>query len=50
MELKRAYKTIYRSGLTTSKALEQLEEKQDLSDHVKFLIDFMRTSKRGVIR
>ena len=50
MALKRAYKTIYRSGLTTTNALKQLEEKSDLSDYVTSLIDFMRTSKRGVIR
>ena len=49
-ELKRAYKTIYRSGLTMSKAIEAIEAKGSQSKHVKVLINFIKESKRGVIR
>ena len=49
-ELKRAYKMIYRSGLTTSDAIKSIEAQQWESEHVKYLTDFINASKRGVIR
>ena len=49
-ELKRAYKIIYRSGHTMSKALEELESMTWQSEHISFLADFIKASKRGVIR
>ena len=50
LELKRAYKIIYRSGLTMTQALEKIEEREWQSTHIKVLTDFIRGSKRGVIR
>lgn len=50
LELKRAYKIIYRSGLTMTQALEKITEREWQSDHVKVLTDFIKGSKRGVIR
>lgn len=49
-ELKRAYKMIYRSGLTTSDAIKSIDDQQWESEHVKYLTDFINASKRGVIR
>ena len=49
-DLKRAYKIIYRSGFTLKNAMMEIEKKQFASDHVKFLVDFIQSSKRGVIR
>lgn len=49
-ELKKAYKLIYRSGLTTSNAVQEIESKKWESVHVTTLIDFFNDSKRGVIR
>ncbi|MEM7358720.1 MAG: acyl-ACP--UDP-N-acetylglucosamine O-acyltransferase [Pseudomonadota bacterium] len=49
-ELKRAYKIIYRSGHTMQRALEEIEAKTWNTPHVGSLIDFIRASKRGVIR
>lgn len=49
-ELKRAYKVIYRSGHTVKAALEELNERQWLTPHVQLLAEFIRNSKRGVIR
>lgn len=49
-ELKRAYKIIYRSGLTMSKAIEEIESREWQSDHIKVLTNFIQESKRGVIR
>jgi len=50
LELKRAYKTIYRSGHTMAHALEELGEQGYSSSHVHNLVDFIKASTRGVIR
>lgn len=50
LELKRAYKTIYRSGHTMAGALEELATHDWESEHVQSLIDFIKESSRGVIR
>lgn len=50
LELKRAYKTIYRSGHTMSGALEELATHDWESEKVQDLIDFIKESSRGVIR
>lgn len=49
-ELKRAYKLIYRSGLTSSDAIKQIQAGDWESDHIQVLTDFVIASKRGVIR
>lgn len=50
LELKRAYKLIYRSGHTIQAALVELDALEWKSSHVHALADFIRGSKRGVIR
>ena len=50
LELKRAYKIIYRSGLTMTQALEQIESKEWQSEHIQNMVGFIKESKRGVIR
>lgn len=47
-ELKRAYKIIYRNGLTLTNAINEL--KQIAVPHVKHLLLFIETSKMGIIR
>ena len=49
-ELKKAYKMIYRSGLTTSNAVKEIEKNAWESEHVTTLVNFFNDSKRGVIR
>ncbi|MFT7524917.1 MAG: UDP-N-acetylglucosamine acyltransferase [Arenicella sp.] len=49
-ELKRAYKIIYRSGHTMSRALEEIEAREWETKHVVALVEFIRSSQRGVIR
>ncbi|MGH8727154.1 MAG: acyl-ACP--UDP-N-acetylglucosamine O-acyltransferase [Burkholderiales bacterium] len=46
--LKRAYKTLYRSGLTLEEAKGRLSEEQ--SDDVRTLLAFIEHSSRGIIR
>lgn len=48
--LKKAYKIIFRSGLTQEQAFEKVLQELDQSSEAKHLVDFMKTSKRGVTR
>ena len=50
LELKRAYKLIYRSGHTMKHALEELGSREWESEHVATLSEFISSSKRGVVR
>ena len=49
-ELKKAYKIIYRSGLTTKSAIQEIKDQEWKSDHIDYLVGFFDDSKRGVIR
>ncbi len=48
--LKRAYQTIFRSGLTQAKALEQVRAEEREVPEVRRLIEFVEASKIGVCR
>jgi UDP-N-acetylglucosamine acyltransferase len=48
--LKKAYKIIFRSGLTQEEALHKTRAEFPDSTEVKMLVDFIGTSKRGVTR
>ena len=48
--LKRAYRTLYRSGLGLEEARAQLESQVAACPQVRELIDFLARSKRGIIR
>lgn len=47
-ELRRAYKVIYRNGLTIAKAIEELQKMG--STEIKDLIQFIETSNSGIVR
>ena len=47
--LKTAYRLLYRSGLKQEEALRQIEE-QTASEHTRHLVEFVRSSKRGICR
>ncbi|MGN0016703.1 MAG: acyl-ACP--UDP-N-acetylglucosamine O-acyltransferase [Candidatus Avelusimicrobium sp.] len=47
MEIKRAYKTLFRSGKRLLEACEELEAKKPCAE-VQHMIDFCKASKRGV--
>lgn len=49
-ELKRAYKILYRCGLTLGDALQKLEQGVWDSTNVSLLQKFIETSERGIIR
>lgn len=48
--LKETYRTLYRKKLAVNQALDQLEKGTDLCAEVRHVIDFIRASKRGIIR
>jgi UDP-N-acetylglucosamine acyltransferase len=52
--LRRAYKTVYRDGLSLTQALEQLEaqiaEQPEHATHLQLFLQFLRTSERGILR
>ena len=48
--LKKAYKIIFRSGLTQDEAIHKALEDFPGSPEVQTLVDFIRTSKRGITR
>jgi UDP-N-acetylglucosamine acyltransferase len=48
--LKKAYRTLYRSGLGLEEAKRELEAQAKACDPVRDILDFVARSKRGVIR
>jgi len=49
-ELQKAFRLISRSKLNTTQALEAIEARGFKSEHVKFLVEFIKTSERGVAK
>lgn len=49
-ELQAAFRTLCRSKLNTTQALEKLEADGIKSPHVRALVDFVKTSARGVVK
>ncbi|MEI6858570.1 MAG: acyl-ACP--UDP-N-acetylglucosamine O-acyltransferase [Shewanella sp.] len=49
LAVRRAYKTLYRKSLTVEEAMVTLSAESD-NEQVKFMIDFVSSSNRGIIR
>ena len=49
-ELKRAYRTLYRSGLSLEEARGELERQGASSAEVRLIVDFLASAKRGILR
>lgn len=50
LSLRRAYKTIYRKGLTVSQSLQELADMLPICPEVQLFIDFINESERGIVR
>lgn len=50
MALKRAYRTLYKSGLLLDEAKEKLADEAETQADVQLFVDFLNLSKRGIIR
>lgn len=46
--IKNAFKILFRSGLSTSAALEKIEADLPVTDDTRYLLDFIRQSERGI--
>ena len=49
-QLRRAYRTLYKSGLTLEEAKQALMQQVTVCPEVQVLLDFLATSTRGIIR
>ena len=50
LQIKRAYKALYRNGLTLQEAKIELNAMQDSTPEIKLLTDFLNVSTRGIVR
>ena len=50
MALKRAYRTLYKSGLMLEEARGKLEEEAKAHPEIQLILDFLAVSRRGIIR
>ncbi len=48
--LKEAFRLIFRSKLNLSRATEKIEQELEKTDSIKHLLEFLRTSKRGICK
>ena len=48
--IKEAYRILYRSKESTSSAIKRLENEIDMTDELRSLIDFCKSSSKGIIR
>jgi UDP-N-acetylglucosamine acyltransferase len=48
--LRRAYKVIYRKGLTVNEAIKQLQNMVSECSDIQYFIDFIQKSERGIVR
>jgi UDP-N-acetylglucosamine acyltransferase len=50
LQIKRAYKTLYRNGLTLEEAKVELAAMQETTPEIGLLTDFLNVSTRGIVR
>jgi UDP-N-acetylglucosamine acyltransferase len=50
MALRRAYKTLYKTGLSLADAKQVLAEQSQIVPEVALLLEFLATTTRGIIR
>ena len=50
LNLKRAYRILFRSGLNTRQALERIEAELESITEIKQLVNFIRESDRGIVK
>ena len=48
--LKKAYRTLYKSGLSIAEAQDELEKQAVEAPHVRAIVDFLAASTRGILR
>ena len=48
--LREAFRLIFRSKLNLSQAIERIEKEIEKTDSIKYLLEFLKTSKRGICK
>jgi UDP-N-acetylglucosamine acyltransferase len=49
-QIKQAFRVLFNSGITVKHALEKIEKEKQLNNEVKYLVDFIKKSSRGISR
>jgi UDP-N-acetylglucosamine acyltransferase len=49
-ELRKAFKILFHSGLILKHGIEKVEKEIDLIEEVKYLLNFLKNSERGISR
>ncbi len=49
-EIQQAYRYIYQKGLNNSQALKAIDDEMDLDDEVSYIVNFIKSSDRGIVR
>ena len=44
-----AYRLVYQSGLNTTEALNKIEAEMEMTPEIRYIVDFIRSSERGII-
>jgi UDP-N-acetylglucosamine acyltransferase len=50
LNIRRAYRILYRSGLKLKAALEQLDEAAGAQPEIRPFVDFIKRSSRSIVR
>ena len=50
IDIKNAYKYLYKSDLRIEEAIEKISSLTEVSDEVTVMIDFLNQSSRGIVR
>jgi len=48
--IKQAFKILYRSNLNTTQAINRIEKELPLNEDIVLFLDFIKTSKRGIVK
>lgn len=48
--IRQAYRYIYEMGFNTTIAVKKLEEEMEMTDDIKYIVDFIKNSQRGIIK
>lgn len=49
-QIHQAYRIIYQSGLNISDALNKIEQEMEKTPEIAYIVDFIRSSERGIIK
>lgn len=48
--IRQAYRYIYEMGFNTTIAVKKIEEEMEMTDDIKYIVDFIKNSHRGIIK